>query len=101
MHPNACVTALSKHQWSAFPGLRPAAVIPHGVDTGQFTFQSDAKDYVCYLGRFEAGKGPCQAIAAARAAGVRLLMAGPPSPYFRENVAPLIDGKSVEYVGFV
>src|SRR5439155_19988532 len=58
-------------------------------------------DYVCYFGRFEATKGPCQAIAAARAAGVRLMMAGPASPYFREKVQPLIDGKSVEYVGVV
>jgi glycosyltransferase involved in cell wall biosynthesis len=53
------------------------------------------------LGRFEPGKGPLQAIAAARAVGVRLLMAGPPGPYFWEKVAPLIDGKSVEYVGLV
>src|SRR5206468_12753580 len=47
------------------------------------------------------GKGPCQAIAAARALGLRLLMAGPPNPYFREKVQPLIDGKTVEYVGFL
>jgi glycosyltransferase involved in cell wall biosynthesis len=101
MSPNACVTSLSQQQWSAYPHLRPAAVIPHGVDPTQFTFQSKPEDYVCYLGRFESGKGPCQAIAAARAAGVRLLMAGPSSPYFREKVQPMVDGKSVEYVGFV
>ena len=99
--PNACVTAASQHQWSAFPHLRPAAIIPHGVDAAQFTMQLAPADYVCYLGRFQPGKGACAAIAAARAAGVRLLMAGPTSPYFREKVQPLIDGKSVEYVGLV
>jgi glycosyltransferase involved in cell wall biosynthesis len=100
-NPDACVTAISQHQWSAYSHLHPAAVIPHGVDVSQFTFRSDAEDYVCYLGRFEGIKGPLQAIAAARAVGVRLLMAGPSNPYFREKVQPLIDGKSVEYVGFV
>jgi glycosyltransferase involved in cell wall biosynthesis len=97
--PNACVTAMSRHQWSAFPQLRPAAVIPHGVDLAQFTLRTEPADYVCYLGRFAPGKGACAAISAARAAGVRLLMAGPTSPYFREKVQPLVDGKSVEYVG--
>jgi glycosyltransferase involved in cell wall biosynthesis len=99
--PNACVTAISQHQWSAIPHLRPAGIIPHGVDSAQFTFREAPEDYLCYLGRFAPGKGACQAITAARAAGVRLLMAGPTSPYFREKVQPLIDGKSVEYVGVV
>jgi glycosyltransferase involved in cell wall biosynthesis len=97
--PNACITAASQHQWSAFPHLPPAAIIPHGVDPDQFTLSLAPADYVCYLGRFEPGKGACAAIAAARAGGVRLLMAGPTSPYFREKVQPLVDGKSVEYVG--
>lgn len=99
MHPSACVTALSRHQWSAYPQLRPAAVIPHGVDETQFTFQEKPGDYVCYLGRFTSGKGPRQAIAAARELGLRLVLAGPPSPYFREHVQPLVDGRTVEYVG--
>ncbi len=101
MTPAACVTALSQNQWNAYPQLRPAAVIPHGVDPSQFTLRTEPDDYVCYLGRFEPGKGPLQAIAAARAAGLRLLMAGPPNLYFRETVKPHIDGKTVEYVGFV
>jgi len=101
MWPDARVTAISRHQWSEHPHLRPAAVVPHGVDVSQFTFRAEPEDYVCYLGRFVSGKGPCQAIATARALGLRLLLAGPPSPYFREKVKPLVDGKSVEYVGFV
>ena len=101
MAPAACVTAISKHQWSAHPELQPAAVVPHGVDLSQFTFQPQPEDYVCYLGRFTSGKGPCQAIAAARALGLRLCMAGPENGYFREQVKPLIDGKSVEYAGYV
>jgi glycosyltransferase involved in cell wall biosynthesis len=101
MRPSAKVSALSEHQWSAFPRLKPAAVIPHGVDTSQFTFRPQPDDYVCYLGRFVSGKGPLQAIATARKLGVHLLMAGPPNPYFREHIKPLVDGRAVEYVGYV
>lgn len=96
--PGACVTALSRYQWSDFPGP-PTAVIPHGVDDSQFTFRSQPDDYVCYLGRFTSGKGPTLAIAAARALGVRLLLAGWADDYYRAHVEPLVDGRSVEYVG--
>jgi glycosyltransferase involved in cell wall biosynthesis len=99
-NPGICVTAISSHQWSAYGHLKPAAVIPHGVDVSQFSFRETPEDYVLYLGRFTSGKGPLQAIEAARANGLRLLMAGPENPYFREKVKPLIDGKSVEYVGY-
>ena len=99
MRSDACVTAISRHQWSGFPELTPAAVIPHGVDLSQFTFRAKPDDYVCYLGRFTSGKGPCQAIAAARALGLRLLLAGPRDAYFKAQVEPLVDGRSVEYVG--
>jgi glycosyltransferase involved in cell wall biosynthesis len=97
--PDACVTAISKAQWSAFPVVAPTAVIPHGVDPAAFTFQEKADDYVCFLGRFTPGKGPLRAIATARALGVRLLLAGPADPYYLEHVSPLVDGRLVEYVG--
>src|SRR5438105_1741516 len=71
------------------------------VDTDAFTFRPEPLDYVCYLGRFTAGKGPLQAIAAARALGVRLLLAGPADDYYRRHVEPLVDGRLVQYVGYV
>ena len=101
MSPDACVTAISEHQWSAYPNLPPAAVVPHGVDVTQFTLREQPGDYVCYVGRFTSGKGPVQAIETARHLGLRLLLAGPENKYFREQVKPLIDGRLVEYVGFV
>jgi len=101
MSPAARVTAVSRHQWNGYPKLQPTAVIPHGVDVSQFTLRTEPDDYVCFLGRFTAGKGPIQAIEAAHSLGLRLLMAGPENKYFREQVKPLVDGKAVEYVGFV
>jgi glycosyltransferase involved in cell wall biosynthesis len=99
--PDACVTAISHCQWQRYPHLCPAAVIPHGVDSSQFTFRPQPQDYLCYLGRFTWGKDPCAAIAAARALGLRLLLAGPEDAYYREYVEPLVDGQRVEYIGWV
>jgi len=99
--PQSQVTAISRHQWSAFPNLKPAAVIPHGVDTTRFTFREHPEDYLLYLGRFVSGKGPLLAIETARNLGLRLVLAGQSNPYFREKIQPLLDGRTVEYAGLV
>jgi glycosyltransferase involved in cell wall biosynthesis len=99
--PDSVVTAISKNQWSQYPDLVPAAVISHAVDPEQFTFREQPGDYVLYFGRFTSSKGPLQAIEAARSLNLRLVLAGPENPYFREKINPLIDGKSVNYVGYV
>ena len=99
--PDSCVTAISKYQWSAFPDLKPAGVVYHGVDPSLFTFRSRSEDYVCFLGRFIGGKGPLLAIKAARSLGVRLVLAGPRNSYYDKHIAPLVDGDCVEYVGMV
>jgi glycosyltransferase involved in cell wall biosynthesis len=100
-YPGSWVTALSHHQWKAWPDLKPAAVIPHGVDLDQFSLQEQASDYLLYLGRFTSGKGPLQAIQIARALGLKLILAGPENAYFRDKVKPLVDGERVIYAGFV
>lgn len=100
-YPSAYVSAISQQQWSAYPQLKPAAVIHHGVDGAQFPFHATPGDYVCYLGRFVSGKGPTHAVAIARKLGVRLVMAGSRNDYFRQHVEPLVDGQTVEYAGFV
>jgi glycosyltransferase involved in cell wall biosynthesis len=99
MAPRAWVTALSRAQWEEFPVLEPAAIIPHGIDPAGFTFRKQPEEYLCYLGRFTHEKGPRVAIAAARELGIKLILAGPWSGYYRDHVAPLVDGRSVEYVG--
>jgi glycosyltransferase involved in cell wall biosynthesis len=101
LFPNAVVTAISNYQWSRFPDLACAGTIYHGVDVEAFPFQPEPLDYLCYLGRFTPGKGPLQAIAAARALGVRLLLAGPTDDYYRRHVEPLVDGRLVEHVGYI
>jgi glycosyltransferase involved in cell wall biosynthesis len=99
--PDSCVTATSRHQWDGFPNLQPAAVVHHGVDTMRFTLQTEPEDYVCYLGRFTPGKGVRHAIRIAQELGVRLVLAGPANDYYRETIAPLVDGRTVVHVGHV
>ena len=100
-YPGANVSAISRHQWSEFADLKPAAIIPHGVDVADFTLRETPDDYLLYLGRFVSGKGPLHAINAAKTLGLRLVLAGPENSYFREHIRPLVDGKQIEYVGYV
>ena len=101
LHPGAAVTAISEHQWSEYPQLKPVAVIPHGLDSSAFAFCATPDDYVLYLGRFVSGKGPQHAIRYARELGLRLVLAGPENAWFREHIKPHVDGKNIEYVGYV
>jgi glycosyltransferase involved in cell wall biosynthesis len=100
MYPESYVAATSSYQWSGFPDFKPP-VIYYGVDPAQFRLQIEPEDYVCFFGRFIPGKGPLQAIAAARALGLRLVMAGPRNDYYNHYIEPLVDGKSVEYIGSI
>lgn len=62
-------------------------------------------DHVLWVGRMAEVKGPHRAIAAARRAGVRLVLAGPvqrgQERLFATEVEPHVDGDRVRYVGEV
>jgi glycosyltransferase involved in cell wall biosynthesis len=101
MWPNTRVTAISHDQWHPFPQFTPTATIYHGVDPDKFTFRAKSEDYVCYLGRFTDAKGPLDAIATARELDLRIILGGPDDAYYRQNIAPLVDGNMVEFIGYV
>jgi glycosyltransferase involved in cell wall biosynthesis len=101
-YPEVHIAALSDYQRKMFCGVADVTVIHHGIEIESFPFESRPGDYLLFLGRFIPEKGPVAAIHLARAAGMRLLLAGPnedDEEYFRAEVAPLIDGHNVEYVG--
>jgi len=101
-NPRACVTAISRFQWRAMPDLAARTpVIHHAVDPAQFTFRARPDDYVCFLGRMIPEKGVLAAIEVAKKARMRLLLAGPENEYLRRHVLPLVDGRSVQYIGNV
>jgi glycosyltransferase involved in cell wall biosynthesis len=85
------------------PGLPYLATTYNGVDPGAFTFVDRPGDYLLFLGRFHPEKGTHLAVEVARKAGVRLKIAGIPQDeaYFRDAIAPHIDGDAVEFLGEV
>ena len=100
-YPEAPFVALSQVQADRLTGFHVAAVIPHGLDLTQFPYRAMPDDYLLFLGRFTEGKGVVQAIEAARRVGLRLLLAAQENDYYRQVVAPLVDGDRVVFVGEV
>ncbi len=77
------------------------ATIYHGIDTAAFTYSAEAGNYLLFLGRIHPDKGTDRAIEVARRAGLPLIIAGivQDEAYYRERVAPHVDGVAVSYVG--
>jgi glycosyltransferase involved in cell wall biosynthesis len=102
----AKAVALSRYQAEqAPPGLDVVAVIGNPIVVDDFPISAEKDDYVLWIGRMNDDKGPNRAIAAAREAGVPLVLAGPVQPgqeeFFATEVEPHIDGDRVKYVGEV
>lgn len=100
-YPEAPFVAISAEQARRMEGLHVLATIHHAVDTTAYTFRAAPDDYLLFLGRFTAGKGAVQAIDIARRTGHRLLLAAAENDYYHAQVAPLVDGERVCYVGEV
>ena len=98
-YPDTHYVAISDFQASALSGFASVTTIPHGIDTQNFTFGAEPEDFLVFLGRFTAGKGVLEAIEVARRANTKLLLAAPESEYYRQSVAPHVDGKLIQYVG--
>jgi glycosyltransferase involved in cell wall biosynthesis len=100
----APAVAISASQSAAAPAnLQIAAVVPNPIDVSSWPMCTVKQNYVLWVGRMVAEKGPHRAIAAAKAAGVPLVLAGPVQPgqesFFTNEIAPHIDGNAVRYVG--
>lgn len=100
--PNLRLTTVSEAQASRLRahGARRCEVVANGIDFDDFRFRDVAGDCVAYLGRMEPDKGPDLAIAASRAAGRPLVLAGPivDHGFFADRVVPGL-GPDVQYAG--
>ena len=63
-------------------------VIPNPIELQDWPMQERKEDYVLWIGRMAAEKGPHRAIAAARAAGVPLVLAGVIQPGQQDVLRP-------------
>jgi glycosyltransferase involved in cell wall biosynthesis len=98
------IVAISASQLEeAPPELRDATVVHNPLRFSEWRLQHRPGDHVLWIGRMAPIKGPHRAIAAAREAGVPLVIAGPVQPgqeeFFAEEVEPHIDGEHVIYAG--
>jgi glycosyltransferase involved in cell wall biosynthesis len=91
-------------------GMAPDAEIVDGVvhkpiDIDNWPFGETKDDYLLWVGRFVAEKGPQRAIRVAKATGRRLVLAGVVQPrqerFFASEIEPHVDGEQITYVGEV
>jgi glycosyltransferase involved in cell wall biosynthesis len=98
-YPEAPFVAISQEQARLLVGLNVVDTVLHGIDTDSFTFQARPDDYLLFLGRFTEGKGVLQAIEIAKRVGMRLILAAAEGEYYREKIAPHVDGRNIVYYG--
>lgn len=102
-------TACSSNVYRGIPAVEPSfgkwRTVFNGVDLAKYSFRREVRDDapLAFLGRLEPIKGAHNAIAIAKAAGRRLMIAGNQvagsMDYFRSKIAPHIDGDRVQYLG--
>jgi glycosyltransferase involved in cell wall biosynthesis len=83
------------------PRLHYAATIHHGIDVAAFELHHSPGQHLLFFGRIHPDKGTARAIEVARRAGRPLVIAGiiQDERYFRDEVAPHIDGDRVRFIG--
>ncbi|MBA3748741.1 MAG: glycosyltransferase, partial [Solirubrobacterales bacterium] len=102
----AALVGISEAQLESAPaGLQPVCAIPNPIDVGAWPLREDKDDYLLWVGRMTPEKGPHRAIAAARDAGVPLVLAGVVQPgqqeFFDAEIAPHLGSGRVRFIGEV
>src|SRR5215510_13138384 len=98
-YPEAPFVAISNEQARLLDGVNIVGTVLHGIDTERFTFRETPDDYLLFLGRFTEGKGVLQAIEIAKRLRMRLILAAAEDAYYREKIAPHVDGRLISYFG--
>lgn len=100
-------TSITNAQREPRLGLNYIRTIYNGIAIADYPFepQADTPPYLAFVGRISPEKGPQNAIAIAKAAGLPLKIAGKVDPvdqtFYHELIEPLIDGEQIQYLGEV
>lgn len=99
------LVAVSDSQRRLAPDLNWVGTVHNAVHVSRFPLQEKKEDFALFLGRTSPEKGIPHAVAAAREAGIRLLIAAKSREqherrYFKREVEPLL-GPGVEWLGEV
>lgn len=105
LHGRVHLVAISQSQQGGNPSVRYSGVVHNGIDVGRYPLRTTKENYLVFLGRANAEKGPVQAIEIARRAGLPLKMVvkrnePPEHEFWEREVVPLID-EGVEVHGEV
>ena len=105
-HYDGYYNTISHAQTGTVPSLqrpRHAGMVHNAIDVGSFPFSAAKGEYLLCINRVAPEKGTHLAIEVARRAGRKLLIAGKVDSvdreYFETLVEPLIDGRSVVFLG--
>jgi len=83
------------------PELDYVATVYNGINPADFSFEPEPDDYLLFFGRIHPEKGTLEAIEIANKAGRKLIISGliQDEGYFNRKIKPLVDDKSIIYVG--
>jgi glycosyltransferase involved in cell wall biosynthesis len=83
------------------PELSYTATVYNGIDTREFSFNSESDNYLLFFSRIHPEKGVAEAIEIAKKSNRKLIISGliQDQEYFANRVNPYIDGQEIIYVG--
>jgi glycosyltransferase involved in cell wall biosynthesis len=98
---NSTNTYVSISNSDRSPELDYAATVYNGINTDEFTFRSEPKDYLLFFGRIHPEKGTSESIQIAKQSGRRLIISGyiQNQEYFNGKIKPFINDNDIVYVG--
>lgn len=96
--------SISNNQRGGMPDLNFVTTVYNGIDTAQFNYTEKPRgDYLLWVGRIVAKKGPLPAIETAKKTNTPLVIAAAideaDRPYYEKEIKPHIDGKFINYIG--